>query len=120
MSVAIITDARGTKRDACGPLHTPPLPAKGRVSPGMWLLVLAIPLAFMAAPPLALVLAPLWFVTWMLWWFVSGRQEAAERMAHDGCCPSCQYELVGLPTERDGATTCPECGAAWAVGGDLP
>ena len=115
MSVAIITDARGAKRDACGLLHTPPLPLKERVSPGMWLLLLAIPLAALAAPVLALFLIPGWFLTWLLWWFVTGRQEAADRMAARGCCPSCEYALEGLPAEGDGATMCPECGAAWRV-----
>lgn len=32
-------------------------------------------------------------------------------------CPSCGYELRGLPTEEDGCTVCPECGAAWRVPG---
>ncbi len=95
MSVALITDARGEKRNACGPLHTPPMPLKERVSSGMWLFLLAIPLAAMAAPVLLVFLVPGWFVTWLLWWFVSGRQDAAERMAARGSCPSCEYELVG-------------------------
>ncbi|NRA56879.1 MAG: hypothetical protein HRU13_02000 [Phycisphaerales bacterium] len=116
MSVAIITDARGAQHEACGPLHTPPLPLKERVSPGMWLLLLAIPLCAMAAPVLVLFLVPGWFLTWLSWWFVTGRQEAAERMAARGCCPSCEYELHGLDAQDDGATTCPECGAAWSVG----
>ena len=110
MSVAIITDARGAQHEACGPLHPPPLPLKARVSPGMWLLLLAIP------PVLVLFLVPGAFLTWLSWWFVTGRQEAAERMAARGCCPSCEYELHGLDAQDDGATTCPECGAAWSVG----
>jgi hypothetical protein len=31
-------------------------------------------------------------------------------------CPSCRYHLAGLPTEPDGCTVCPECGAAWRFG----
>jgi len=36
-------------------------------------------------------------------------------LEHD-CCPSCGYELTGLPLDKeinDGCTICPECGAAW-------
>ena len=32
-----------------------------------------------------------------------------------GRCPSCLYELDGVPAEPDGCTVCPECGAAWRV-----
>lgn len=28
-------------------------------------------------------------------------------------CPSCHYDLVGLSSQSDGCTVCPECGAAW-------
>lgn len=28
-------------------------------------------------------------------------------------CPSCRYDLAGLPVEPDGCTVCSECGAAW-------
>ena len=115
MRSVVIIDGRGAKREACGSLHTPPLPLKERVSSGMWLLLLAISLAAMAAPVLVLFLVPAWLLTWLLWWFFTGRQEAAERMAARGCCPSCEYALEGLYAERDGLTTCPECGAAWKV-----
>ena len=31
-------------------------------------------------------------------------------------CPHCGYNLLGLPVEPDdGATVCPECGAAWRL-----
>lgn len=32
-----------------------------------------------------------------------------------GHCPSCVYPLGEVPADSDGATICPECGAAWAV-----
>jgi len=35
------------------------------------------------------------------------------------CCPSCGYELTGLPVDEeidDGCTVCPECSAAWRRG----
>jgi hypothetical protein len=32
-------------------------------------------------------------------------------------CPSCSYPLGELAAEGDGCTVCPECGAAWRVGG---
>lgn len=115
MSVAIITDGRGDKREAAGSLHTPPLRLHEQVPPGLWLLLIAVPLCTMAAPPLVLFLVPAWFVSWLLWWFFSGRQVAAQAMALQGACPSCEYEIVGLPVERDGCVVCPECGGAWRV-----
>ena len=31
-------------------------------------------------------------------------------------CPSCGYDIRGLPTDaKDGATVCPECGCAWRL-----
>ena len=33
-----------------------------------------------------------------------------------GRCPSCLYELDGVPTEADGCIVCPECGGAWKIG----
>lgn len=33
-------------------------------------------------------------------------------------CPSCGYDIRGLPTDpKDGATVCPECGCAWRLDG---
>ncbi len=32
-------------------------------------------------------------------------------------CGACTFSLDGLPTEPDGCTLCPECGAAWRVPG---
>ena len=37
----------------------------------------------------------------------------------EACCPGCAYDLVGLPAEADGCTTCPECHAGWAVRADM-
>lgn len=116
MKVAIIRDARGIKREACGTLHTPPLRLNERVPPGLWLVLLAIPPAFILSPILIVPLLPLGFVAWMLWWFLAGRQQAADRMAAQGQCPSCEYEFAGLPHGRDGLVTCPECGSGWRVG----
>ena len=30
-------------------------------------------------------------------------------------CASCGYDLIGLPVENDGCTTCPECARAWRI-----
>jgi hypothetical protein len=30
-------------------------------------------------------------------------------------CLACLYELSGCPTDADGCTVCPECGAAWRL-----
>jgi hypothetical protein len=58
------------------------------------------------------------------WWWMGQRKSAeawtgrvrasflAERR-----CPSCSYPLGELVEEGDGCTVCPECGAAWKVGG---
>ncbi len=42
--------------------------------------------------------------------------EVAARLA-SGFCPNCRYGLQSLRPEEDGCTICPECGAAWRVGG---
>ena len=33
-------------------------------------------------------------------------------------CPACMYDLTGCPIGEDACTMCPECGAAWRLGGD--
>lgn len=33
-------------------------------------------------------------------------------------CRGCGYGFEGLCAERDGCVVCPECGAAWRLGGD--
>jgi len=56
---------------------------------------------------------------WMRW----DRRErfgfARESFLKRGVCPSCSYPLNRCPSDTDGCTVCPECGAAWrlAVGG---
>ncbi len=30
-------------------------------------------------------------------------------------CPTCRYSIGSLPTQDDGCTLCPECGAAWIL-----
>lgn len=56
----------------------------------------------------------------MIAWRRSLRRELAKlesaRAALPPVCPSCRYDLAGLPTEPDGCTVCPECGAAWRFG----
>lgn len=44
------------------------------------------------------------------------RERNAARLARIGLCLCCDYDLAGLPTEADGCTVCPECGAAWRLG----
>ena len=96
-------------------MHTPPIGLGSKVSPRLTVVIVVAFVAFLVAPPMVVLLLPLAFVTWLLWWFFTGRQEAAERMAAGGACPSCEYELTGLVAEQDGATVCPECGAAWKL-----
>lgn len=36
-----------------------------------------------------------------------------ERLRLAPVCPSCRYDLAGLPAEPDGCFVCAECGAAW-------
>ena len=52
--------------------------------------------------------------TWR--WTGPGRRFAARAMAARGVCPSCGYDLAGVPQDLDGLTACPECGGAWRVG----
>jgi hypothetical protein len=33
----------------------------------------------------------------------------------DWVCPTCLYDLRGIPSESDGCTACPECGSAWRL-----
>ena len=35
----------------------------------------------------------------------------------EGECPACEYRMAALSPEPDGCTVCPECGAAWRLGG---
>lgn len=34
-------------------------------------------------------------------------------------CPSCVYDLSGVPPEPDNCRVCPECGSTWHIPGDL-
>ncbi len=57
---------------------------------------------------------------WFVWWkgccrLATRRWVKALRSAIP-VCPSCGYELAGIPTASDGCTVCPECGAAWKIG----
>ncbi len=56
-------------------------------------------------PSTLLVLHPVW--RW--------RARAGARRA--GLCAACGYALAGLASDLDGCTVCPECGAAWRLGG---
>jgi len=49
-------------------------------------------------------------------WSGPGRRYAARVYAAQGTCPSCGYNIAGLPRGEDGLTTCPECASAWRVG----
>lgn len=48
----------------------------------------------------------------------TGWRLAVERVCETGECPSCLYPLEGLKAEMDGCIMCPECGAAWRLGGE--
>jgi|GEM_PF-2351175 len=43
------------------------------------------------------------------------REHGMRAILRVGRCPSCLYELDGVPTEADGCTVCPECGGAWGI-----
>jgi hypothetical protein len=43
------------------------------------------------------------------------RIHAIHHMPAMGLCPACGYGIRGVPSEADGCTVCPECGAAWRV-----
>lgn len=112
MRATVITDGRGVKREAARELHTPPLGLHDRISTGNGLAIIAITLAIVVLGLLGVIVALGCFLIWMLWWFVAGRQRAAEALVARGRCASCTYEMVGLPVETDGCAICPECGAA--------
>ncbi len=38
-----------------------------------------------------------------------------KELVQDGRCAACLYDLSAAPTEDDGCTVCPECGAAWRI-----
>lgn len=44
----------------------------------------------------------------------------AERLELPPVCPSCRYDLAGLPAEPDGCAACPECGGAWEIPNQNP
>lgn len=46
-------------------------------------------------------------------WIRKKRNRFAARLAACKACVACSYLLADLPTEPDGCTVCPECGAAW-------
>lgn len=115
MRSAQIIDGRGEKREAASELHTPPLGLRSRISTGQGLALIVISLAFVFTGLFGILIAGGAFLIWMLWWFVAGRQQAAESYVALGRCASCTYEMVGLPVEADGCAVCPECGAAWKV-----
>lgn len=115
MRAAVITDGRGEKREAAGSLHTPPLGLKDNISLGHGLALIAISVAFLFVGVFAIFVVGAGFIFWMLWWFISGRQQAADGLIARGTCASCEYEIAGLPIEGDGCVVCPECGAAWKV-----
>lgn len=37
-------------------------------------------------------------------------------MLRYGLCPSCTYELLSFPQDRNGHIVCPECSAVWKLG----
>ncbi len=43
------------------------------------------------------------------------RKLEAERLRLPAICPSCRYDLAGLPADPDGCLVCAECGAAWKL-----
>lgn len=115
MRATVITDGRGQKREAAPSLHTPPVGLNDRISTGQGLAFIVIALAFVFTGFFGVIVAIGCFLVWIVWWFLAGRQQAAEAFVAQGRCASCTYEMVGLPVEADGCAVCPECGAAWKV-----
>lgn len=48
-----------------------------------------------------------------LWWSRRLNRQLIEGAVKLGHCPSCGYPLKSLPTDADGCSMCPECGAGW-------
>lgn len=51
---------------------------------------------------------------WQWWVFI---RCGGGRLRKAGVCLCCLYDMTKSPVEEDGCTICPECGAAWKVGG---
>jgi hypothetical protein len=93
-----------------------PLMLMGALAPAYMAFSLKWPLWLMllAAIPLGAIPA---LVTIFVARRTSGRR-IAQVYAHAGYCGSCAHDLRASPTEADGCTVCPECGAAWRVGAE--
>ncbi|MBX3385757.1 MAG: hypothetical protein KF768_04220 [Phycisphaeraceae bacterium] len=79
--------------------------------------------------------APIWIplsiaaagtIAYLVWAFVRRRRRQTALLAESHIllwltkdrCPACGYSLTDLePSPDDGRTLCPECGAAWKLGG---
>lgn len=67
-------------------------------------------LAALFAVPLLLVILVARLVPQSQW-----APDAARQLLEARSCPCCHYSLDGLLPEQDGASICPECGAAWMI-----
>lgn len=58
-----------------------------------------------------------WALAWLFVWRLNrvGPLVCGAALA-EGLCPSCGYNLHGLPVEDDRCCVCPECGSAWLHG----
>lgn len=71
--------------------------------------------------------APAWVVVPIFVWIAvlvisilrSQWRASVAAALHVGACPSCNYALRGLPSDRDGCVMCPECGASWILPRDV-
>lgn len=50
--------------------------------------------------------------------YAQRRRDFRDTLRADPYCVACGYHLEGVSAEGDGCIVCPECGAAWRLGGN--
>jgi hypothetical protein len=65
--------------------------------------IATMPLLAVAAMPVALIVV------------LRRKRERVSQLSKTQACLACGYSLKDLPSDPDGCTICPECGAAWRL-----
>jgi hypothetical protein len=76
-----------------------------------WQALLFGSLAVLVAMSFSSLVMSLWSYIY-IW---KSAQHGRDALLASGLCPSCGYGIVGVRSEPDGCTVCPECAAAWRM-----